>query len=1182
MNNKNVYPFKGWWPKSYFIITHVKEDPNIEIDKDALINTVSTSKRIKKSRFEDDTSLTDLRPTVPSKWDSDYDGSPVIDKMVYTEISQNIELNTNKGVIKNDRGKINTVNNSHQEEPMDTTSDIGDDEPKVETNVCPIVSTFTQEPQVHAKLNSEYEEFLKFVSVKNTDENHELPLLKDSENTSPMKSVSLNNDSVQDESEDDTYSKSSDESISLHNATEESIDRLSLDKSSSPFDKKLKNKNKAPSKKSKKLKKKDRKKKNRKTSSSESSQGSESESDSSSEDSESDTSDSISTDERKKKIKVSKDKKKKKSKSKKKHRGEKSKINIPVDKKEKIINLLQKALGAKIKQRSNKNEELKQKNKKQKHDKNTLPCDDSRVNEVLKLLEMDEEKEKKKKSKKSSKRKFDSDDSCNDKSFKRTRFDDSSEPQNFSEKKKKSKKKKLSKKECVEFNDRKFKKKSIKKSKTSDSSEAEDGKESKQKKSKKQNDSEYFFGPRPNEWNKNKKSSMRGVVHHSVVENVTPSTRDISRCGNKSSKSLDSKHEDSCYIYDDKKNVCKDVSSIKKDKTEKKLHVTKEDIKTIEDDVLDNPRPKLKKISFNNSPSENVCENKNIFKNNKNTKKVDLFADNSVEEKVDVLKSSLSTKINNELQDSSEDQSNVLKVRQIKSPIQNDIDEPPIIILPPLSVPVGNNMSYRDKVKMNLKNLLSSCQNTPVGFISPSSLGSIKPSSFKIENIEENLKLNKEEKEDESKILNKSLLNNSDNMLTVCQNGPVGFVCPSEIGSTKPSNFEIKKIEENFELNNEKLVKRPKEDELKILDSNSNKSSFALMNKCHRLTDSTLSKINLEVDNQVTNSSFNWEDSEDSSHHSSEKSVNIAEHLSNKEECKQIKLSLLENSPSNINIKNNQYKHAALSVKILDHSFESSKTTFNSLHLETQKEFQLNLDVENSVTEDVTVYKNCNESIIEPSLKKKGIDLDVSKNDNVLITQWESDWSKLVDKSVTKIHDAGNCRSVNSKMLQIKKKSRWDKPPKSDEVNEQYSFSDSQIELKHNVSSYTTDKLENSNTSSIVNNESFDELNQEYEIPQINYMNNSVEYKYSENWSNDYETYNQYSCTPQYSEMKTLGDSYLSPVDYSIYENYNPNYDNQGENFENWKSFDTSYDLTTISTIDKTLASSQVGYKFTI
>lgn len=1200
MNNKNVYPFKGWWPKSYFIMTHVKDDPNIEIDKDALINAVSTSKRTKKSRFENDTSLTDLRPTVPSKWDSDYDGSPVIDKMVGIEVSQSIEMNTNNGFIINDRKEINALDISHQEGPA--ASDIGDAEPNIEVNVCPVVSTLSQKPQVHAKLDTEYAEFLKIVCVKKTDENNEMPFLKENENSSPTKSVSLNNESVQDESEDDTSSKSSDKSILLHKATEEPIDRLSS------FDKKLKKKKKAFSKKSKKLKKRESNKNNHKSSSSESSQESESESDSSSEDSESDTSDSISTVERKKKKNILKDKKRKKSKTKKKHKGDKSKTKKPVDQKD-IINLLQKALSAEFKQRPNENEDIKQKKKKRKHDKkidglkNTLSCDDSAVNEVLKYLKMDKEKEKKKKPKKSSKRKFDSDDSNNDKSCKKARFDDSLEPEDSCEKKKKNKKKKFFEKKCVDLDECVLKKKSKKKSKTSDSSETEDSKGSKHKKKKKEKDSDYFFGPRPNEWNKNNKSSMRGVVHHSAKNmnvNLVSSSKDICKCDNEkliNAKSLNLKHEHLCFPQDDKKNLCIDVSSVKKDKTEDQLYGTKENIQIIKDYALDTAREKTKKINFNNSASEFSKENERIFKNDKNSQKVDLFVDDVVEHEVDVLQTPLLTKKNNEQQYLSGDLNNVLKLKQNKSPIPNDYDEPPVTMLMSPSVPICKTMSYRDKVKMNLKHLLSSCQNIPVGFVCSSPLGSIKQSNFKIGKIEENIELQKEEKkEDESKMLDYK----SNNMLTIYQDKQVGIVTSSLLCSTKSSNFEIRKIEENFERNN---IEFQKEDRLKIRINESNKSPLNHMKKYDKL-DPILSKIDLDMDNQVINHSFNWEDSEDSnSHQSSVNSVNISENLSNAEECKKIKSSLLRNDLSN---RSKQFKQETLSddsySKELSHSFESSGTSFSSLDLETLSEFQINASLVNSVKEEETTnlsnltfshatdYKNNNESIIVASLEKKYFDcssqnssndLDVFKNDNELITQWASDWSKLVDKTVTKINDLSNFRPDDSEIIQIKKKSRWDEQPKNNEVNEQHSLSGEQIELKDNVSNYTTDVLENSDSFISKNNEFLNEQNEVCKISRLNCLNDNIVYDYcSENWSNDYESYNQYSCTPQYSEMKALGDGHLSPVDYSIYENYNPNYDDQGEDYDKWKTLGTSYELTNISTTDET--SLQVSCKLNI
>jgi len=258
MKNKMIYPFKGWWPKAYFIVTQVKEDPNVEIDKDAFINEFTTSKRIKKSRFNDDISMTDLRPTVPSKWDSDYDGSPIADKVADIDISQNIEININNSISKVEN---NPPDISFQEKTMDTTSGTVIHEPDNDVNVCPILPTLHEEIQEHSKLNTEYEEFLKIVSVEKTLKNN-MPInidLQDKETSPSIKSVSINDESVQNESEDETSTKSSDGSNLLNN-----VDESSFIKNLSSIDKKLKKKKKKSY--IKKSKKKESKKKKRKTS----------------------------------------------------------------------------------------------------------------------------------------------------------------------------------------------------------------------------------------------------------------------------------------------------------------------------------------------------------------------------------------------------------------------------------------------------------------------------------------------------------------------------------------------------------------------------------------------------------------------------------------------------------------------------------------------------------------------------------------------------------------------------------------------------------------------------------------------------------------------------------------------------------------------------------------------------
>lgn len=1179
MNNKNVYPFKGWWPKTYFIMTQIKDDPNIEIDKDAFINEFPTSKRTKKSRFNDDTISTDLRPTVPSKWDSDYDGnSPVIDK-IDIDIPQSIELNTNSNIRVINREKMNTLNISYQQEPMDTASDIGEGEPTIEVNVsCPTTSTLHHEPQLHTKLNTEYEEFLKIVNVEKTNENiNDLSALKGNEN-SLSTSVSLNNESICDESEDDTSTKSSDGSISLHNASEESIDRISFVKSLS-IDQKLTKRRKGSTKKSKKVKKKENKKKKHKSSSSESSQEFESESDSSSEDSESETSDSVSTVEKKKKNK--KKKKKKKSKTKK-YKGDKIKFKRAEDDKDSnssILNLLEKAFNVEIKKKPSDCEESKQKKKKRKHEKidkstrdneyefekvkeclketftklvktdkghknQSLSCDDSTaVSEVLKYLKMDEEKEKRKKSKKSLKRKCDSDSSSNEKTFKKVKLDDSLSEDN-SEKKKKSKKKK-SEKRYVDSDEYVSKKKSKIKVKNSDTSETEDCNESKNKKSKREKDSNYFFGTRPNEWNKNNRSSMRGVVHHSAVKskNHTSSINDNSGCDVNTIKIKSNiKHEHLCLssLDNEEKKHEATVFSVKKENNEVQTKMLKENNK---DNVLNHNSEEKIKLKLKNSDIKHYKEGDCHFKN-KILQKVDQCDNNVIDHETVLLQTSLSIKDDNEQRYLSKDHNSILTQSQSKSPIPDVNNETSVVVMKPI-VPVKDVvLSYRDKVKMNLKKL-SSCQHIPFvfGFSSPLILR--KQINFKETKIEEKL--------------------------------------------------ELSENEEKSEVN--KLKYLSPDDRSKIIVSPQAQEKMSVV------VDTIPLKINLKDNKQVVSQSFNWEDSEDSDfHQSSITTVNT----SNEEVNEKIKPRLLENDSSNINNKNELYKYEETlsddsNVKELKHTDDSSETSNNSLDSnKKEQEFQFDSDVENVTEEEsisssnsvdlkkskwcfessTTKFQNYNESTVAASKEIKyssslcsqnsNTDFEVSKFDNELITQWTSDWSDLVDKFVTKINNSPNQRSDECENLEIKKKSRWDKQP-NDEMSNPHSLIDGQNEFDDQTSINTNYVSENSNHMSNMENEYFEEPSQLCEITSINCLNDNAGYDYySENWVNEYDSYNQYSCTPQYSEMKIIGDGQLSPVDYSIYENYNPNYDYQGEGYDKWNSLDTLHELTTISTTEET------------
>jgi len=268
------------------------------------------------------------------------------------------------------------------------------------------------------------------------------------------------------------------------------------------------------------------------------------------------------------------------------------------------------------------------------------------------------------------------------------------------------------------------------------------------------------------------------------------------------------------------------------------------------------------------------------------------------------------------------------------------------------------------------------------------------------------------------------------------------------------------------------------------------------------------------------------------------------------------------------------------SFNVLDHKFDTTESSSGSIADIKEQIFQSDSDIENNVDDEMTTSLNASDLIktaqnfelntvdsqdtesyewVLPNKKdcsqNSSNDMEFSVIDNELVNQWTSDWSKLLDES--------NYNSVNYNhegSIKLKKKSRWDEPPKNDK---RYFITN----LSGNTSPMFSSEIE-----------CCTEQNQTCEIASINSVNNSVEYDYySENWVNEYESYNQYSCQPQYSEMKTLKDSQLSPVDYSIYENYNPDYDYQGEDYDKWKSLDTTHELIIIPTTDETISNVQVS-----
>lgn len=1196
MKDKNIYPFKGWWPKTNFIITQVKEDPNIEIDEDVLMNEITTSKRIKKSRFNDDTSLVELRPTVPSKWDSDYDGSPAAEnKVAYVGATQSVEINTNDNVCTIQIEENNPLNIIHQEEAMDTASDVGEDEPKIEVNVCPTVVQ-NQEPQGHTKLNTEYEEFLKIVKVGKKESDisittsaTNITTQKDNENNLSMKSSSLNDDSIQDESDEYMSTKSSVESVSLQNAVEESDsnDRSFIEELPT-VDLKFKSKKKSSSKKSRSLKNKESKKKRHKSSSSESSQDSESESDSSSDDSDSESTDSTSTIEKKRK-KKSKNKKKRKTKTnyKKKHRGDKNKTKSPEDEKDansSILNLIEKALNVEIKKRPSDSKEPKQKKKKRKHEKNknianeenddkfekvkdclketitklvktekvnknqSLSCDDT-VIEVLKYLN-DKEK-KNKKSKKSLKRKHDSDISDDEETPKKSRLVDSCSKPKVNEKKKKSKKKK-----SVDSDEYVTKKKSKKKSKTTDTSEAEDAEVLIQNKS---NDSVQFFELRPNEWNIIKKSSRRGVVHHSEVKNknkISPVHDTRKRNENIKQKKSDSLNS----IKYSPTNISKNKCEIPKLPDVFKEHVEKErkkqllkPNKNIKSDKIDNVTKNIVEekmlINFTNSDSEPdeevekcVEENDEMSNNSADKCPNDIF-----KFKNDIQKSIFLKNDNSEQYNTDKDLKSNFKPQTQSTPPIDPYDKPPITCTIIKAVP--ETISYRDKVKMNLKKL-SSCQNIPFvfGFSSPISL--IKSNNFKFDKSKD-LKVTKEEEEksneDEPKVddlkINETQLSESDKPKVI--NFP-------------PTQIEIPDITKKELLIN-----------------------------------------NIETIDQTIDHSYDWDDSEESNTDQSLlTSTNSSEHSSDEGESEQIRSNLLKNGSPNISNKNETFSNYSESKELEELTSNVFET--NSSSESVIKEKELPLEVDNFLIEKKkTTLSNFTDSSklnldyntegsqndgISVKIDKKDSDpvysqrssidiIEVTKSNNELITQWTSDWINL-DKSVTEINHSSNSKSGDEE-LQLKKKSRWDKQPMDNKISKSQELNNRQEEYKDETE---TNNLTHAlkDTNSPFNNEDdlYNEQNQACEIMSINCMNDNEINPYV---YDDYsQTYDQYSGIPMYSEMKTIDHDLLSPIDYSVYENFNPNYNYHTEDYEMWKSVDkdtSEYEMVkAIPTTDETVS----------
>lgn len=1226
MKDKNIYPFKGWWPKKSFIVTQVKEDPNIEIDKDALINEFTTSKRIKKSRFNDDTSLVDLRPTVPSKWDSDYDGSPIAtDKIMDVEVPQKLNMDINSDII----GKINSEVNSQKDVNtqgdisnhkviIDTTSDgIGEDKPKIEVNVSSILSASqvvpSQESQGHAKLDTEYENFLKIVSAEKLNENVKnevCSIQKDNDKDVSVKSISLNNESeVQDESEG-LSSKSSDESVSLNNSEESNSKNLSS------LDGKTIKKKTLSNKRAKKLKKKENKKKKQRSSSSSSSQDTESDNDSSSSDTESESSDSTSPVEKKKKKKKSKDKKKKKSRAiiKKKQKTDKCKTKKSEDEKDSnssILNLLEKAFNVEIKKRPLDGEEPKQKKKKRKHEKKeneeneveiykikeclketftklaktdkdksqSLSYDDSTVNEVFKYLKMNEEKEKKvKKSKKSSKRKYDSDDSDDEMTSKKCK------PNNILQFEESDKKKKSKKKKSVDSDEHISKKKSKKKSKTTDTSGTEDGEGLKYKKSKKDKDSEHFFGLRPNEWNIDNKSSRRGVVHHSDVKNrksvsSRKNTRDLdsdlklkevhSKCKSpKQSRSGDEK----LYSSDNKKNMnVQHMSSsnlvleheqikshLKEKTTEKNLVVSDENITRNTDNNNVSKNIVGEKLRINLKNSDNESEEEQDFIDDKisnNSDQHDLVSKHKTSVSQPMLP--IYDCINKQFDqcvDINPGQSKPSFNQNYEPNFNETVTTSAISIseTKPISetTPIAESLSHRDKVKMNLKKLSTSQFMPFVGFGFSSPLSFIKPNKLEVEKISAKLLVADEEvkpKAEESKFLQ-----------TV---RPKVVICPQS-QQKKPNVTQLTPAKIDMEANHEEVLQRLN---WEGTEESSDSNQFSL--KSNTVVSVNLSK--LSKNEQIKSSSLNVDslcsDNRDQKYEKVTLSNDNVEVNVGHKSSSSSSSDTTETSSSGS--ESEEQEQSQISLKVDNINVE--KDIIPSLvltGLNKSEQLQSNTEVSQNHS-DKEVHMTCYDKDSDSLCSQySNVDLQPFKSNNELITQWQFDWSEL-DKSVDAIRNPCNNYGFDDpNKLQMKpksKKSRWDAQPKDNMISKSSELVNESEVSNNKTSNSDTNKLESEHFQS-----NFDECleqNQTGEISSINCINDGIGYNYSDNWYNecDPQSYEQYSCIPQYSEMKTIENDELNPVDYSIYENYNPNYTYHDEDYAMWKSTDETYPMAT-------------------
>lgn len=450
--------------------------------------------------------------------------------------------------------------------------------------------------------------------------------------------------------------------------------------------------------------------------------------------------------------------------------------------------------------------------------------------------------------------------------------------------------------------------------------------------------------------------------------------------------------------------------------------------------------------------------------------------------------------------------------------------------------------------------------------------------------------------------------------LSTFQHIPFGF------GFSSFDLMDIKKLK--VEEAKHVFEVQPNLDDLKNSMLNKSKVVICSEKQNNSITKVIPPKTDIET-NKMLDRSFNWEDSEESdSGQTLVISANTPDHFSNDMENYQIDLKSKHNNYSLNENDQNEILSNDREVNELDQTFSLAETN-NSSDLKV-KENTISSEVGSVFAEDDElsnlsnsiylskssehllfngmVSQNDTDNLLMNFPEKKYseivcsqnlvIDLDILQNDNELITQWKSDWYKL-DRSVTEINNTINNQFGDSNKLKIKKKSRWNVQFQDNNIYELQSVANGQEESQNITNDYAYNEL---NNTILPSNESLENQNLTYtnSVMPINNSNDSSSYDcHSETYSNEYANYSQYchsetysnenidysqsydyySQIPIYSEMKTIEDDQLSPVDYSIYENYNPTYDLH-DDYDMYKSLDTSHQPM----VDDTSSSIQVSY----